>query len=275
MRNGTKKTTAALAGAVVLASAGYAFGSQAGNGSATAASGTSTTAEKPRPPRGEADLAQRLGVSEDKLRTALEAVRAAEKAKGGPGAEHTAALAKALGLSTEQVQQAMDKLRDTERDAFAAALAKELGVDAAKVKTALEKLRPERGPGGPREALGSIASELGVSEAKLRDALRTVRPGPGGRGRRGENREEREAALAKALGVSAEKLAAAQKQVRASRDDDRETQRKAFAAALAKELGIDAAKVEAELGSGALLGGPGHGRGGPGGPDCAGPPPHR
>ena len=273
MNNGRKTTAAALAGAVVLGSAGYALGSGSGDGAASAAAGSATTTttaggteRRAHGPRGAglADLASRLGVSETKLRDALEAVRQDTAPKAGREDERFKALADALGKTTAQVQAAFEKVHEARHDAFASALAKELGVSAAKVEAALEKLRPEhgerRGRGGPREGLADLAEELGVSTAKLRSALRAVRPGHGP-----GDREDHTAELAKALGVTEAQLEAAQEKARAAHEAEHEQRRKAFAAALAKELGISAAKVEEELGDGPGFGRRGHGPGGPGG----------
>ena len=268
MINGKRKTAAALAGAVVLGSAGYAFGTGTSGGAANAAAGPGSGYApagyggegRDRGPRraGLSDLASRLGVSEDKLRTALEAVRDDAGPKGDRD-DRFQVLADALGKTTAEVEAAFERLHDALQDEFAAALAKELGVEAAKVSAALEKLRPDEGDrrerrGGPREAFGDLASELGVTEAKLRSALRAVRP-------ERRDRDDHSAELAKALGVTEAQLEAAQEKAREAHEAEHEQRRKAFAAALAKELGIDAAKVEEELGDGPGFGG----RGGPGG----------
>ena len=115
--------SAAVAGAAAAAAfAAYGVGSQVGGGSADAAksggssnngNSRSQSGTAPRD-RGLAALAQRLGVSEDKLRTALEELRSAGE---GPGERHAD---------------------------LAAALAKELGVDQAKVEAALQQARPDR-----------------------------------------------------------------------------------------------------------------------------------
>ena len=268
MINGRKKTAAALAGAVVLGSAGYALGSGAGGGAASAAAGSASGSPAPvgygfgggpreRGPRGAglADLASRLGVSQAKLRDALEAVRDDVAPKRDRGATRLEALADALGKTTAEVEAAFEKLHEARHDEFAAALAKELGVSASKVEAAIDKLRDDRDRRGPREGFADLAEELGVSTAKLRSALRAVRPDRGLR-----DREDHTAELAKALGVTEAQLDAAQEKARAAHEAEHEARRKAFAAALAKELGISAAKVEEELGEGLRFG-----HGGPGG----------
>src|SRR5215211_2701362 len=137
----TKKTVAALGGALVLASGAYALGSQAGDGAALAGSTTTSARQPAAGPRGPghdlSDAAARLGVTEAKLHADL-----------------AAALAKELGLSAAKVEAALEKQhgqrkldrddrRADRRDAFAQALAKKLGVSEAQVRSALEATRPD------------------------------------------------------------------------------------------------------------------------------------
>ena len=280
----TKKTAAALTGALVLASGAYALGSQAGDGSALAGSGSNATnprgagfghgAAPGRPHARFESLADQLGVSEAKLRDALRAVRGERRDSHEVVRDEVVkALASELGISEAKVEAAFDKRmadrrggrklhrdghRGAMRDAFAAQLAKELGVDAAKVRAALDDLRPR--PGTPPD-VGDIAAKIGVSEAKLRDALAAVRPAlrgprpPRGLQRRGEARLD---SLAKDLGVEKADLRAALRGIRDDLAKQRDAARDEFAADLAKELGISADKVEDVLDS---L--PHHGRRGP------------
>ena len=259
----TRKTAAALAGALVLASGAYAIGSQSGDGAALAG-GTSGASPRSaghgapgRPSlrdrrRALADVAQRLGVSEAKLVAALEKLR--DQRKTGYDelrAAFAKSLAAELGIPEARVQSALDKRagnrklrrdgrRGDLRDAFADELATKLGVTKAKVRAALDDLRA-----GGRPDLAALATRLGVTEAKLRAALRGLRPGHGrgGPDRHGD-RGERLGALARDLGVSEAKLRAALERVR----DDFKTQRAEvldeYAADLAKELGISKAKVD-------------------------------
>jgi biotin operon repressor len=271
----TKKTAAALTGALVLASGAYALGSQAGDGSALA--GQNANATRPGPGYGFgpgrpgfrggprealADAAKKLGVSEDKLIAALQKLR--DERKGSMDALRTAfakQLAAQLGISESKVEAALDKRvgdrmdrrklrrdgrRGDMRDAFAKQLATKLGLDAAKVRAALDASHKDR-PGPPD--LSALASKLGVSEAKLRDALQSLRPpGPPGGPRPGFDRRghhgERLAALAKDLGVSQTKLKTALKAIRDDLQARRNTAIDAFAADLAKELGVSKAKVD-------------------------------
>ena len=144
----TRKTTATvLAGSVALASAAYAIGSQSGGGNSGAATRASQASGRFDPA---ASLAQRLGVSEEKLRAAFEDIRKTNPPPD-PGAEIAKALSDALGIPEAKVKDALAELRQkheaeeaARRDAFAPKLAAELGLDASKVSAALDKLRPDR-----------------------------------------------------------------------------------------------------------------------------------
>jgi hypothetical protein len=267
----TKKTAAALTGALVLASGAYALGSQAGDGSALAGSGSNATNLRGAGfgygpgrlhPRFES-LADQLGVSEAKLRDALEAVRDERKARHDDvRAAVVKALANELGISEAKVEAALGKRVEVRkggrklerdgrlgdlRDAFAKQLAGKLGVDAAKVRSALDELRHDRTHPGD---LGDVATKLGVSEAKLRAALADLRPRPGRFGKperalrkRGEP-GEKAAALAKELGVDEAKLRAALRDIRDDLEKQRQAAQDEFAADLAEELGISEDKVQ-------------------------------
>ena len=68
-----------------------------------------------------------------------------------PGAPDMSTLAQKLGVSTTELQQAMQAIRPTGTtppppDAMAARLAKQLGISAAKVQAALESVRPSGTP---------------------------------------------------------------------------------------------------------------------------------
>jgi transcriptional regulator with XRE-family HTH domain len=258
MTRGKRTTALALAGAVALASGAYALGSQVGDGSAAAANAATGPGYGPPPGAGPGwrgggpgerlnDLADRLGVSEDALRTALN-----DLAKDHRD-DIAQKLADALGIDVAKVQSAFDNLRpqrdarpphDERRDDFAKALATQLNLGEAKVKAALDKQRDHRGDPS------ALADALGVSTAKLRQALANVfrdhRPGPrGGPGRPGFGPGED--ALAKALGVTPAKLRAAFEKLRDEKRDE-------LADALAKKLNIDAAKVKDALDDAAPFG---------------------
>ena len=197
----------ALAGSVAVAFGAYGLGSQIGGGTSGAATATGAAFHPVRPMGGPGgpdgaglqDLATRLGVSQDKLRAALDAIGKSDPQAGGdPRTVLEKALADGLNVPQSKVAAALDKLMAKHdaaeagcRTAFEATLAKGLGIDAAKVKAAFDKLRPDRagarharplGPGaGPGGFLSTLAKELGVDQSKLRAALEKVRPaGPGG-----------------------------------------------------------------------------------------------
>jgi len=175
----TKKTAAALSGALVLASGAYALGSQTGDGQALA--GQKANAQQggygfgygPGPgkhgfrggPRQDlADAAKKLGVSQDKLLAALKNLRDDRKGKLDDLRDaFEKALAKQLGIPESKVESALDKRagdrqggrklkrdghRGDMRDAFAKQLAAKLGITEAKVRAALDAQR-KAGPPGP------------------------------------------------------------------------------------------------------------------------------
>jgi hypothetical protein len=279
----TKKTAAALSGALVLASGAYALGTQTGDGTAlaggkiTSSAGTKAGAPPGRPggPRDLSGIAGQLGVTEAKLRAALEDLR---PDRGAAEDEHQAALAKALatelGLDAAKVTAALEKFHGDRKvvrrerhgdrlQRFDDALAAKLGVDAAKVRSAFDALKPgpDRRVGKP--ALADLAKQIGVSEDKLRAAIADLRPGPGrGFGRRGGpgrlGGPAPVAGLAKELGVTQAKLRAALQKIRGDLAKQHEAERDAFVTKLAAKLGVTEAKVKEVIGSR-----PHHGRRGP------------
>lgn len=274
-----RKLTAVLAGSVVLASAAYGIGTQVDDGSATAASssGKPSAGDRRGGPRGHdlSGLAKTLGVSEAKLRAALEDLRGDRPVKGK--GDLAAALAKELDVSEAKVQDVLDSARPPRpRDGrraghrrFAVALAKELGIDASKVRSALGDAKQDRGGRRGPPALDGLADKLGVSEAKLRSALEATRP-KGGPPRGDRAPKRLVAALAKGLDKDASEVRAALRKVRAAKEKEHSANRDEFAQKLADKLGISVAKVKSAL----PAGGPGHhGPGGPGGPGGFGGPP--
>ena len=282
----TKKTAVALGGALVLASGAYGLGTQVGGGAALAGDTTASSGRQAGPPpgprrhRGPRDLsgvADRLGVSEAKLKAALEDLRPDRGAKRD---EHRDALAKALaaelGLDAAKVTAALDKVhgdrkvirrerRGDRLHRFDEALAAKLGVDAAKVRSAFDALRP-RDRGGAKPSLADLAKRIGVGEDRLRAALDDLRPGPrpGGRGgpgpgfRPGPGGPPRAGALAKELGVTPARLRTAMEKIRGDLEKQHEAERDAFISKLAAKLGVSEDKVKDVIGSE-----PHHGRRGP------------
>src|SRR4051794_21495742 len=193
MSTRTQQTAVALTGAVAVAFGAYAIGSQSGGGSANATgSGTSARTassgaaqqvhlgfgrDRRGPGAGLSDLAQRLGVSQAALRSALSDVRnQLQGTRPDPRGRLAAELATALGLPTAQVQAALQKVlpdrarRDPFSDAALDDLAKALNLDAAKVRSTFARLRADGRPDG----IAQIAAALGVSRRQLRTALRSV-----------------------------------------------------------------------------------------------------
>jgi hypothetical protein len=257
MRKSKQTTALALAGAVALASGAYALGSQAGDGSAEAAKSGAQTA----PPYG-----------------------------GGPGPGRgfghppgarpdLSAVATKLGVTESALQQALEDLRADQpkpqdrRGDMAQALADALGIDVAKVNAALDKLRPDRGErkddfaaalakklglstakvqsalAAQRDHRGdpaALAKALGVTQERLRQAFESLRPDHGPRGGR-DHRGPDSAALAKALGVTQAQLTAAFDKLMAAHEADEQKRRDEFAQKLADKLNLDVAKVKAAL----------------------------
>ena len=155
MTNRKTKTAIALTGAVALASGAYALGSQAGDGSATAA-GSSKDDERPAlvhsfrggPPGvafGLDNLADKLGVDESDLREALEDVRPDEPRPPKAPGDFAKILADELGIEQSKVEAALERVRERaeqemeqRRDEFAERLADRLNLDPDKVKDALD-----------------------------------------------------------------------------------------------------------------------------------------
>jgi Mn-dependent DtxR family transcriptional regulator len=241
---------------VLLAGAGFAIGSQSGDGSAEAARGGDRVADSRhahfRGP-GFGSLADDLGVSEEQLREALESIRPDEGDRDDKHAELAAALAKSLGVEESKVTEALEGLHEARHNEFADALTEELGIEASKARSVLESLRPDRSAdrsGPPRPpSIATLARRLGVSRAELRAALREAGPpGPGRHHRRGgpgrHGLGERGAAiaeeLAQALGVEAARVEEAFEAFHEAKRDE-------FAQKLGDALGIDVDKVRDAL----------------------------
>jgi hypothetical protein len=201
-------TLALFLGAVALACGAYALGARSNSGAdaaggvrsstksavVSAASTSSPTASRaetardcgPRGGRGLQDLAAQLGVSEQKLRDALQAVRSKH---AGARQSLVDALAAELGVSASSVQDALKTARDQaapgrggrrfDPDALAASLAKSLNLDEAKVRAALDKVRADaqqRFEQERKQFADDLAQELGLPASKVEDALSSARP---------------------------------------------------------------------------------------------------
>jgi hypothetical protein len=274
MTSRRKTTGLALVGAVAVAFGAYSLGSQAGGGSAGASGtpGSGATAAKGTQAmhfgrRGGgrfgndlSGLATKLGVTEDQLRTALQAVRRQLEPSAGDRRQRLATeLGAALNLPADQVTAALQKVLPDKmgrggrgahgpgaRDGFAAALAQALGIDASKVRSAFQQLRTQ----GHRPTLDELATALSVDPAKLRTALQSLRADHPRAGRgRGPLRDAVAADLAKALNVDVATLRAALDKVRAQEQTRFQQLREQFVAALAQQLNLPADKVKQAIGS--------------------------
>ena len=119
MQSRRRSTIIVVGGALAVASVGYGLGTQADGGTAVAGSDQTTTEESRggappsfarggQPPGFEA-LADKLGVSADKLEGALRDFHQSEE--GDRRDDFAASLAKALGISADKVSAAFDKLQ--------------------------------------------------------------------------------------------------------------------------------------------------------------------
>ncbi len=177
----------ALAAAVVLASGAYALGSQAGDGSATAAGdkaekGTDRQGIDP----GDGGPPMFFG-GPDHVR-----FRAGAGPGGPPKIERRVfgldRLADRLGVKEADLAKAMRELRKENapklmRDDFVQSLADELGIDESKLEDALEKVGEKQRQAFEQrhdEFLQKLADKLGISKDKVEDALPDLPPGPPG-----------------------------------------------------------------------------------------------
>jgi hypothetical protein len=259
-------TTAALvAAATALAAGAYALGTQS-DGSAVAARDAATPYaqgggwQRGGPPgSGFSDLAARLGVSEAKLRVALQDLRGPQP--GDLGAKHAAlvsSLATSLKVSEAEVKAAFKALpnqhagRGARRFGpgptdLAAGLAKQLGVPQAKVETALQNAAQAEQKGHIDELAGTLATALKLDKAKVAAAIESLRPANGTRPRDRRPAQGLAAALAKKLGVAPADVRSALQSLRSKREQQMSAERDAFATRLAGKLGISADKVKSAL----------------------------
>jgi hypothetical protein len=260
-----------VGGALAVASVGYGLGTQAGDGTAAAGGGRSSSANRGEggravfigggQPPGFQELADTLGVDADELEQALRDFRESEA--GDRRDEFATSLAKALGISADKVTAAFEQM-DQQREArFAARLADALEVDADKVQAALEKLKDDM-PRPPDELAQALADELGVDVTDVRRALFESRPDPG-RMHRDHAMPLRQ--LASALDVSRAELRKALREVRAGAENGWEQHQQSLAKFLADRFELSADDVADALDELPRPVPPGHGdRPGPGGP---------
>ena len=196
-----KRAPALLAAAVLTASAAFAVGSQTGGGSAVA--GTSTTSSSTDrgdracgPERGLAALAGTLGVSQARLRAALEELRDEQPRRERGKADLAARLASALGISGDKVSAALRDARPErgrhgrrgERHGPSggdlASLAEAMGVSEDALERAFAKIHDEMQAEHDKRRAAfarALADKLGLEAAKVEDALGDAPLGRGGR----------------------------------------------------------------------------------------------
>jgi DNA-binding Lrp family transcriptional regulator len=269
MQRQRRTTIIVVGGALAIASVGYGLGAQAGDGTAIAdnatteqdGSGADRGGAPPLPfgrgaPPGISTLATKLGVDEQELARALRDYH--DQHDADRREEFAGALAKALGISTEKVQSAFERLhgdrerrfRDRDDDfanreaRFAARLANALGADAADVRAALDKLK-EDGPLRFGEFASKLADALGVDVSDVRAALiKTRPPGPD---RMGHRHDMPLRQLARALGVSRADVRSAFREVRNGVEAHWKQEQEALARFLADRFDLDVSKVQDAL----------------------------
>ena len=276
MSTRTKQTVIALTGAVAVAFGAYALGTQNGGGSAGASGGGAATGQaassgaqqahfglghgdpgrfgrafRGGPDRGLADLASRLGVSTAALRSALADVRnQVDPGNQDPRQRLAGELATALGLPTARVQAALQQVipdRFDHRDPFSGAVLDDLA-KALNLDPAKVKATFARlRANGRPDGIPQIAKALGVSEDKLASSLRSVLPDRRDHGRAGDRFA---ADLAKALNVDVAKVRTALQKLRAQESARFQQRQDAFVSALAKRLNLSEAKVRQALAAG-------------------------
>lgn len=137
-----------------------------------------------------AALATTLGVTEAKLRSALEATRPAKGDRDAGRGDRAAAIAKALGEPEADVQAVLEANRPArgdrgpgaakpDRTALIAALAKAFDVSTAKATTAVAAAeKAHRAQHDARDAAmaTALAEELGLDVTKVTSALEAARP---------------------------------------------------------------------------------------------------
>lgn len=156
-----------------------------------------------------AGLAKSLGVSETKLKAALDTIhKNTPKDKGDKGApkdkgnkahnenNHFADLAKKLGIDESKIKSVMDANKPSSPGAKPdfAKIAKALGVSESKLKSALTPPShpnddQKKGMHSPNDNFAKdLAKALNISETKVKSALDANRPSPVQGGDHGKNR---------------------------------------------------------------------------------------
>jgi hypothetical protein len=166
MRSQRRTSIIVVGGTLAIASVAYGLGTQAGDGTAVAEN--SKSGERGARlmidragPCGPSGLADELGVDESKLEQALRDFRG--KRKDDMRVDFAKELAAALGVSTDKVTAALDKLHQGREQRF-------------------EQRKPPGDMPPPPGSMsfhfgvpsGQLASELGVSRSELRRALGEV-----------------------------------------------------------------------------------------------------
>jgi biotin operon repressor len=251
MQGSRRTTIIVVGGALAIASVGYGLGTQADDGTAVAgAEQKSGAAAGPGgPPRffgggqppGFTELADRLGVDADRLARAMRDFRDQEDVDRRD--EFANAIAGALGISSDKVKSAFERLHQNREERFAGRLAGALGISTDRVKAALDKLKDD-GPVRFGDFAGRLADELGLDEADVRKALVEIRP------RFGERHGERGLPLRRlssALGVSRADLRRAFRELRESAMNGWKEHQQELARFLADRFDLDMNKVSDAL----------------------------
>jgi len=269
MRGQRRTTIIVVGGALAIASVGYGLGTQAGDGNAIADNATEqdgSTQERggaPAPfgfdrgaPPGFSQLAGKLGVNANALMRAMRDFH--DQHESDRRDRFATDLAKALGISTDRVKSAFERLRpgrdfrDRDRDfadherRFAERLASALGANVDDVKAALDKLKDGR-PHRFGEFAQTLADELKLDVSDVRAALMKIRPpGPEHMHRRPDLPLRR---LARALGVSRADLRSAFGKLRQDAENGWKQDQQELARFLADRFHLDVSKVEDALSS--------------------------
>jgi Clp amino terminal domain, pathogenicity island component len=192
-------------GALAVASVAYGLGTQAGDGTAAADSQNGERGARVAfdrgGPCGASGLADKLGVDENKLEDALRDFRSSQGDSGRD--DFAAALADALGISADKVRSAFDKLHAQREERFEdrggrpdmgppppggvrfhfgpplRGLAKELGVTRSELRQALREVGEKAGDRFEeqrKELAEFLADRFNLDVDKVLDALSAERP---------------------------------------------------------------------------------------------------